>query len=370
MNTHFKRMMGAQFKRNLNREILVFHYPHPSKQFFHTMWCPPLRIVVLDTNHVNHMIVYDQIVQPWHFVKLPAGEIVLEMDPDVDCKDMVPEILSAVNVMQRIDSNMLVGGTDSSVSVIQLVFSLFAEALRDLRSVKTTCLNENGLLDPVKLVNHYSPWERGRILASAGFVLDFSSEITWRIPQGVIPLSADVLKYENQHADELLAASHAAVPFWKEQLSPVCLRCGGQVGSWRPVIPCDSRLSVEKSWRLLRPENHIPVCAYCAKRYKLKTKPNISYDLARSFWGARFEALERWFMAELQGGRGLPDDWDKNEYPLWPKTFAGDTWESGSGAVKYVAPRWPHQVNRTKEHIAFLQNAGAHNLTFQYQTIE
>jgi len=369
MDTHLNRMIGAQFRRSLGKEILVFQYLHPARRLFHTMWCPPLRIVVLDIDDVSQEVLFDEVVQPWHFVNLPAGKVILEMDPDDDYKDILPEILSTVGVMQKIDSHLLVGGTDSSVSVGQLVFAMFAHALRDLRSVKMTSLNEDGLLDPGKLVKRYTPWERGRILASAGFVLDFSPETPWLIPQGAIPLSADVLRYENQHADELLAASHAAMPSWKAQLQPVCIGCG-QGGSWRPVILGDANLPVEKSWRLLRPENNIPLCSCCVKRFKLTKKADIRYNLARSFWGARFEALDRWFAAEVQGGRCLPSDWDKSEYPLWPRSFGGDTWETGSGAVKHVAPLWPQHVKRTKEHITYLKDAGLYDFVFQYQPIE
>ena len=369
MDTHLKRMVGAQFRTSLGNEILVFHYPHPAKRFFHTMGCPPLRIVVLDIDGTGQEILFDQIVPPWHIVPLPAGRIILEMDPADDYQDILPEILAAVAARQRIDSHLLLGGTDSNVSVGQLLFALFTESLRDLRSVKNTCLNEKGLLDPAKLVRRYSPWERGRILASAGFVLDFSSETTWLIPQGAIPLSADVVKYENQYADELLAASHAAVPSWKTQLLPICLGCG-QGGSWRPVISDDASLPIEKSWRLLRPENNIPLCSCCVKRFKLTKKPNIRYDLAHSFWGARFEALDQWFTAEVQGGRRLPQDWDKGEFPLWPRSYGGDTWETGSGALIHVAPLWPRDVKRQKEHITYLKQAGAYNFVLQYQPIE
>lgn len=369
MDTHLKRMIGAQFRKSLGKEILVFSYPHPTRRLFHTVWCPPLRIVVLDIAGTSHKVLFDQVVQPSQFVYLPAGKVILEMDPDDDYEDIVPEIVSTISVRQRIDSNLLVGGTDSSVSVGQLIFTLFAESLRDLRSVKMTCLNENGLLDPAKLVKRYSPWERGRILASAGFVLDFSGETSWLIPQGARPLSADVLKYENQYADELLAASHAAVPFWKSQLQPVCLECG-QSGSWRSVIPGDASLPVEKAWRLLRPENNIPLCRLCVKQFKLTKNSDLRYELARSFWGARFEALDHWFMAETQGGQGLPSDWDKSEYPLWPRSFGGETWESGSGAVKHVAPRWPQQVKCTKEHTAYPQDAGELDFLFQYKPVE
>jgi len=288
------------------------------------------------------------------------------MGPDTDYKDILPEILGAIDTVERIDSRLLVGGTDSNVSVAQLLFALFTESLRDLRSVKNTCMNERGLLDPKKLVKRYTPWRRGQILASAGFVLDFSGETDWIIPSGAIPLSADVVKYEKQYADELLAASHAAAPTWKDVLPPTCLGCGNG-GSWRPVISGEKSLPVEKSWRLLRPENNIPLCSCCAKRFKLSKNPNIRFELARSFWGARFQALNRWYLAEVHGGKDLPGDWDKNEYPLWPKSFGGNTWETGSGALQHVAPNWPRKVKRTDEHVTYLKKAGVYDFVLQYQ---
>ncbi len=235
MDTHFRRMLGAQFRNNLGGEIFVFHYHQAAKRLFHTMFCPPTRMVVLSTDRVNHEVLFDQVIQPWHFVHLPAGRLILEMDPDTDYQDILPEILGTIDTVERIDSHLLVGGTNSNVSVGQLLFALFTESLRDLRSVKNTCLNERGLLDPDKLVKRYAPWERGQILASAGFVLDFSGERTGLYQRDAIPLSADLVKYENQYADELLAASHAATPAWKETLPPTCLGCG-EGGSWRPVI--------------------------------------------------------------------------------------------------------------------------------------
>jgi hypothetical protein len=369
MDTHLKRLLGAQFRNSLEKEILVYHYPHPAQRLFHTMWCPPLRIVVLDIVNSRQNVLFDQVIPPWQFVTLPAGSIVLEMDPNDKYGDVLPDILATVGRMQKIDSHLLVGGTDASVSVGHLLFALFTESLRDLRSVKNTSLNEHGLLDPAKLIKRYAPWERGRILASAGFILDFSGETTWLIPRGAVPLSADVLKYENQNADELLAAAHAAVPSWKELLQPTCLGCG-EGGSWRPVIPDDGRLPVEKSWRLLRPENNIPLCSCCVKRFKRHKNPDIRYNLARSFWGARFEALDRWFMAEVQGGKGLPSNWDKSEFPLWPKSFGGETWESGSGAVRHVSPQWPYHVKRTQEDVTYLKNTGVYDFVLQYQTAQ
>jgi hypothetical protein len=369
MDTHFGRMFGVQFRKNLDGKVFVFHYHNAAKRLFHTMFCPPTRMVVLNIDKINHEVVFDQIVQPWKFIHLPAGRLILEMDPDTDYQDILPEILGTIDVVERIDSRLLVGGTDSNVSVGQLLFALFTESLRDLRSVKNTCLNERGLLDPAKLIKRYAPWERGQILASAGFMLDFSGETDWLIPRNAIPLSADIVKCENQFADELLAASHAAIPNWKESLPPTCLGCG-EGGSWRPVISSDGILPVEKSWRLLRPENNFPLCSCCAKRFKLSKNPDTRHNLARSFWGARFEALNRWYLAEVQGGKDLPIGWDKNEYPLWPKSFGGNTWETGSGALQHVAPSWPRHVKRTDEHVTYLKKAGIYDSVFQYQLAE
>jgi hypothetical protein len=366
MDTHFRRMLGAQFRENLGGKVFVFHFHHSAKRLFHTMFCPPIRIVVLNTNKTNHEVLYDQVIQPWQFIHLPAGNLILEMDPDTDYRYVLPDIFETLHSVQKIDSRLLVGGTDSNVSVVQLLFALFTESLRDLRSVKNTCLNERGLLDPDKLVKRYAPWQRGQILASAGFVLDFSGETDWLIPRGAIPLSADVLKYEKQYADELLAASHAAAPAWRDTLLPTCLGCG-KGGSWRTVIAGDHNLPAEKSWRLLRPENNIPLCSCCAKRFKLSKNPDVLYNLARSFWGTRFEALNRWYLAEVKGGKDIPSDWDRNAYPLWPKSFGGNTWETGSGALQHVAPCWPRHVKRTNEHVTYLKKAGIYDRLLQYQ---
>lgn len=369
MDTHLKRMIGAQFKGNLGKQILVFLYPHPAPHLFHTMWCPPLRVVVLDVENANGNVLFDQIVRPWSFIRLPAGRVILEMDPDDDYKDVLHEIVSTGTTLQNVlDCHSLIGGTDSNVSVGGLLFAMLADALRDLRGVKMTCLDERGLLDPAKLVQHYPPWERGRILASAGFVLDFSPETTWRIPEKVIPLSADVLKFENAYADELLAASNAAVPSWKSVLDPICIGCG-DIGSWRPILPVDAVLPTEKSWRLLRPENNVPLCNYCEKRFKITQKADIRHNLAHAFWGARFEALNQWFNLEMGGGEDLPKQWDKAEYPLWPMELGGDTWETGSGAVKYVTPLWPKCVKRTEQHISFLKETGLYNNIIRAGTI-
>jgi hypothetical protein len=360
MNTWLKRKVGAQFKKNLNGEVLVFKYPHPAPRVFHTMWCPTLRIVVLDSDSMDAKVLFDKVVKPWRFILLPAGMLVLEMDPDTDYKGSIDGIKQVSREMPVISDHLPIGGTDSCVSVTHMIFAMFADALSDLRSVKSTSMNDRGLLDPNKLVAHYEPWERGQILASAGFVLDFSPETKWTLPRGVVPLSADLVKCESPYAEELLAASQGAIPSWRASLKAVCLGCGGG-GSWRSILPTEPDMSVEISWRLLRPENNLPLCNRCAARFKVAKKPDIRYNLGRSFWGARFEPLERWYEA-VRNSHDLPTAWDRSTHPLWPESYGGSTWESGSGAIIHVEPLWPQAVNRTREQIAYLKNAGVYDV--------
>jgi len=365
MNTSLKRVIGAQFRKSLEGDVLVFRYPHPTKHIFHTMWCPPLRIVVLASDCVNAPVLFDQVVNPWRFVSLPAGQLVLEMDPETDYRAILPEITQESRKTPILSDDLPIGGTDSSVSVTHMLFAMFADALSDLRSVKSTCMNERGLLDPKKLVARYEPWERGQILASAGFVLDFSPETKWTLPKGVIPLSADLVKCENQYADDLLAAAQGAVPSWRANLKAQCLGCGGG-GSWRSVLPTDPALPTEAAWRLLRPENNIPLCNRCAARFKVAKKANIRYELGSSFWGARFAALQKWHDAILGGDPGLSKDWNKGTHPLWPATYGGATWEAGSGAVMHIEPLWPFRVERVPDQIKFLKHVGVYDFILNY----
>jgi hypothetical protein len=69
-------------------------------------------------------------------------------------------------------------------------------------------------------------------------------------------------------------------------------------------------------------------------------------DLAWGLWGRRFEALWQWHKATQEN---CSLDWDQYAYPLWPKEFGGDTWETGSGALKDAEPRLPCNVARTEQ---------------------
>ena len=144
MDTRLKRAMGAQFKPSLMGEILVFSYPHPAEHLFHTMWCPPLRIVVVNAQSEDGKVVFDQVVKPWRFVNLPAGNLVLEMDPNTEYTEVLHSILSTSPKRPRIPDGLPVGGTDSSISIHLMIYQMFADSLCDLRRVKDNCLTQDG----------------------------------------------------------------------------------------------------------------------------------------------------------------------------------------------------------------------------------
>jgi hypothetical protein len=354
IDTRLKRAMGAQFKTSLNGEILVFSYPHTASHLFHTMWCPPLRIVVVDAHSESGKVVFDRVVEPWRFVNLPAGNFVLEMDPNTDYTEALQSILSTSQKRPHVSDDLPVGGTDSSISIHLIIYQMFADSLCDLRKVKDNCLTREGTINHEKLKQKYAPWDRGQIYASAGFVLDYSADSNWSLPRSVIPLSREVLRCEQEYADEILAAMSGAIPSWRLMLKAVCIGCS-RGGTWRSVLPIPPDMAPEVSWRLLRPENHIPLCKYCARRYDVHRKPQIRLELANAFWGSRFSALERWYDGARGLEGGLPKDWNKCDHPLWPDTFCGDTWETGSGASMHTLPEWPKEVQRTPEQIEYLK---------------
>lgn len=79
------------FRRAL-KETLVFLLPEGSARLWHTFFCPPVRIVALDK---RGQCVYDETVTDWRFVRLPGCRIVLEMNPGVNYRRYLPDILSA-----------------------------------------------------------------------------------------------------------------------------------------------------------------------------------------------------------------------------------------------------------------------------------
>jgi hypothetical protein len=333
---------------SLGDDILAFVYPVASRRISSTFFCPALRIVAID--ETKRAAVFDQVVQPSRFIMLPATRLVLKMDPDVDYLDLLPAILSQMHGQTEGGR----GEIESEVSASGLVFALFADALADLRRVKSVAL-VNGEVDQIKMHEKFAPWERGQIVSSAGFVVDYTTSVTWRIPDGALELAHRILQIEKDYHDELVAASAAGIP-WQREISNKCIRCA-KGGSWRFVLRIPVQMAVEISWRLERPENAVPLCRDCAETLKFAADEQVRRDLASALWGARFDALQRWYSAvqHLDGFR-LPKDWLREQFPLWPKEFGGIDWASGSGAMKYCGARYPENVRRTSKQQKILTN--------------
>src|SRR5512133_1853717 len=81
-----QRSTGAMFTHSLQDELLVFLYPIATRHLFHTFFCPSLRMVALDENGLT---LFDQVIQPNHFVRLPASQIILECSPETEYQPYV-----------------------------------------------------------------------------------------------------------------------------------------------------------------------------------------------------------------------------------------------------------------------------------------
>jgi hypothetical protein len=337
-----QRSHGAMFSTSpLTQDLLVFVYPEAAPRLFHTFFCPTLRVIALDD---NGKFLFDQIIQPNRFVRLPTCKVVLETDPIVDVQPYLESILSVVargfDLPQR-------GAWDAGVPVDSLVFALLAEAVSDMRRVKDARIRN---IRPKTLREQFQVWERGQIASSAGFLLDFSRG--WQIPPGALRISRQVLTAEDPHLDELFAASVAGVP-WHHEVQRDCLRCG-RGGYWHPVLQAPENIPMETAWRYLRPENAVPLCHRCVETLEFLRQPDLRIDLVWGLWGKRFEALWQWHQALEQG---CPPAWDKLTHPLWPAEFGGATWAEGSGALKDAGPRGPEGVQRADAQIEALKRA-------------
>ena len=198
------------------------------------------------------------------------------------------------------------------------------------------------------LQEKFAPWERGQIVHSAHFLLDFSEAC--ELPETALSLSRKLISAEAASADEIAAASEGGIP-WKNDFPKFCLRCS-RSASWRPVLSRPPGLPEEMFWRYERPENHVPLCRRCAAILDWKEKEKLRLDLDRALWGRRFDAFFAFHRA--LSTRRLPADWDKLTFPLWPAEFGGKTWECGCGALFHADPRPPEGVRRTRAHRAAL----------------
>jgi len=352
LRSAFSQALGVMFRRELRERVFVFPYPSKTRRLYWTVFCPPLRIVALARSGDQAAeVVFDQVAQPWRFVSLPKTDLVLEMAAEVKMtKNLISDILTEVGKQSHAET----GGVDANTGVQDLIFALLASAVADIRRVKAVCnISGFGQVDPEIVQNRFAPWERGNILASAGFILDYSVPARISVPEGALFLSEQMVELEHEFQDELLAAAVAGTP-WRREFSSDCLRCGKNA-TWRFVLPADDLLP-ELAWRLARPENAVPLCRDCARKLRFAKNDQVRRDLTWSLWGPRFEALERWYWAVRgEGAYLLPKNWDKETYPLWPREFGGETWEAGSGAIWCTEPRGYEKIRRTKAQKRYLR---------------
>jgi hypothetical protein len=341
----FSQALGVMFRRELGEKVFVFIYPTKTRRLFQTFFCPPLRIVALEkVGDQQAKIVFEKVMPPWRFVPLPPADLVVEMAPEMQMdEELISEILSAAGDHIHLSQ----GGVDANTGIQDLIFALFAAAVADLRRVRSVCgISGYGRVDPEIIQNHFSPWERGKILASAGFILDCRIEAQISIPDGAISLSRQMLDVENTFQDELFAAALAGVP-WEKEFSKACIRCGKNA-SWRFVLLSEN-LPPELAWRLKRPENAVPLCRDCARKLHFAKNEKVRRQLLWGLWGPRFEALERWLWAvQGEGVYRLPRNWDKAQHPLWPEEFGGRDWGTGCGDLYCCDPREPKYISRTQ----------------------
>ncbi|MBI5933877.1 MAG: hypothetical protein HY867_09230 [Chloroflexi bacterium] len=326
-----QRASGAMFMRDLKEDVLAFIYPSIAARTFHTFFCPPLRIVAFSS---HGCILFDEVITKWRFVKLPPCQYVIETGPKVDYRPFVSTIL---NVAPDLPQE---GALDASLRMDSLLFALLAEAVADIRRIREA---HQGVVKSEVQRKKFEVWERGQIVSSAGFLLDFSR--AWTLPSGAVRLSHEVLATEEPYLEELVAASVAGVP-WRHNFPNACLRCG-KPGSWRSILQPTPEALVENTWRYQRPENAVPLCHHCTETLEFLRREDLRFDLAWGLWGPRFEAFWEWHQASLE--RRLPE-WDSCAHPLWPPEFGGGSWETGSGSLKVAEPRPPHGIVRDSRH--------------------
>jgi len=81
------------------------------------------------------------------------------------------------------------------------------KAVADIRRIREA---HHGELQPEVQRQKFEAWERGQMVSSAGFLLDFSH--AWNLPSGAVNLSRSVLQAEEPYLDELVAASWPGFP--------------------------------------------------------------------------------------------------------------------------------------------------------------
>jgi hypothetical protein len=339
-----KGVLGLRDK-HIRGKAFAFVYPFAFARKFFTWFCPTLRILAF--SDVDGSVIFDKAISPHRFVDIPATRLVIELHPD---DNLLAQTLKDEIAKEGIGAWMgrhdcgygirsrAVGATMVDDPFRDLLFALLQSAVGELRALLGATLPEK-----IATFDDFLQWRsrgvdayhRGLLLSSAAFLMDVRDQTSVELPPTAVRLADFILKAECTNADEILAASVAGTPWMPPHQIGECFRCKVTKGTFRQVI-VDQSIPAESAWRLLRPENHVCLCQNCAKvmRYSMGDKTYLA--AAYIYWGVRFRALQRWYQAYSSGN--LPADWRKENYPLWPREYAGNTWESGSGALEHCAP--------------------------------
>ena len=172
------------------------------------------------------------------------------------------------------------GSFDVDAGLDRILFGILRQAVADMRSLKDLrwLFRPDGTIDVDKLQK--IPVERrGELLSAAGFVVGLAPLTGLSVPEGARRLSQSFLDAEDRaYRAELYAAALAGQPWSSRNLegdqSDVqgCLRCGRR-SHWRTVLVAPPGLPPEVTWRLGRPENHVPLCKQCSRTTGLETSP-------------------------------------------------------------------------------------------------
>ena len=344
LTSPYQRGTGAMFTSGLGETVLVFAYPSSFNRVFTTWFCPPLlRILCFDDNGA---LSCDRVVRSWRLISLPKTRLVLEVDPDLLCDSIIEEIArlgvdSWIGQYVSSQEFQSVGGTPVDDPYGKLIFELVRSALMELKGVKNFGKNI-----PQRFKN-LPEWRRGQILSTASFIMDIQGTVPYNIPPSALELSTNLLQLaldQNERA-EILAAAIAGPPW---ELDAPCFRCGSAVNKRRPILKPTTSIPGVSSWRLMRPENHVPICKACAAILSWDTDQDLEIALGYAYWGSRFEALHQWYENAKAGT--LPAQWNLDDYPLWPAEYGGLTWALGSGAIQHCAPRLGN-VDRDQRHL-------------------
>ena len=236
-----------------------------------------------------------------------------------------------------------------------LMFRILMDAVDDMAHLHDSKdIYRNGKVDHRELRKKFPVWHRGKLVNSAAYITsEMVMDGKWSVPSGAVDLSLQILKAEAEYIEELQAASVAGMP-WKgtfpKQLN-ACIRCG-RGASWRFALKVPQDMPDEFAWRLSRPENAVPLCRRCEQVVKFSKREDNRYDLVWGLWGPRFEALHRWRLAVE--ANALPESWSREDYPLWPEEYGGQSWKEGSGSYVCCYPQPPQGVARSKAHNAAL----------------